>query len=270
VRGGYHGWLEEGAAFGRRLEVPGPLLPLILNLGGPFLVSRAGAARETPVGSFVAGLDDAWSLVGSDGPSCCIQLDLTPPGARRLLGVPGCELAGRVVELDDLPAWRAAGLPERLRELCTWEERFAALDAFLLGRLAAGPPADPGLEHVWRRLEASDGRLPVGTVAAELGWSRKRLLTACRREAGAAPKLLARLVRFERLVGRLRAEPSPSLADAAYGCGYYDQAHLNRDFRELAGTTPTRFLAARLPDGGGVTERAAPGTSVQDGGTPGT
>jgi methylphosphotriester-DNA--protein-cysteine methyltransferase len=74
---------------------------------------------------------------------------------------------------------------------------------------------------------------------------------AFRDQVGLPPKLLARILRFDRVVARLRTQDPERWADVAYDAGYYDQAHFNRDFRELAGTTPSAFLASRLPDGGG-------------------
>ena len=96
-------------------------------------------------------------------------------------------------------------------------------------------------------------------LAAELGWSRRHLAARFRDEVGVSPKALARLLRFERALELLGTR---TLADIAYECGYYDQAHFNRDFRAFAGATPGELLARRLPDGGGVTAGALP--SVQD------
>ena len=57
--------------------------------------------------------------------------------------------------------------------------------------------------------------------------------------------LLERLSPLERAVFVLREVFGFGFAEIAQACGYYDQAHLDRDFRELAGTTPTGYAAQR-------------------------
>ena len=57
-------------------------------------------------------------------------------------------------------------------------------------------------------------------------------------EAGVAPKLLARVLRFQRAVGMLRSLEGEDLSSVALTCGYSDQAHLSREVREFAGVTP--------------------------------
>ena len=87
-------------------------------------------------------------------------------------------------------------------------------------------------------------------IAGELGCSRRHLTQRFGAELGLPPKALGRVLRFERAIGLLRE--GRDLADVAYGCGYYDQPHFNRDFRELAGTTPSDYLARALPQGAGT------------------
>ncbi len=161
------------------------------------------------------------------------------------------ELTNRVVELEDLLGPRTALLVERLYDAPGWAERFDVLDAALARRLADTPPPAPEVAWAWDRLHATDGAFPVTALASELGWSRRRLGAAFRDQVGLPPKLLARILRFDRVVARLRTQDPERWADVAYDAGYYDQAHFNRDFRELAGITPSAFLASRLPDGGG-------------------
>ena len=66
-------------------------------------------------------------------------------------------------------------------------------------------------------------------------------------EIGLTPKAAARVVRFDRarrLLQRRAAASRPlDLAALAAYCGYYDQAHLDAEFRVLAGAPPTTWLA---------------------------
>jgi AraC-like DNA-binding protein len=145
-----------------------------------------------------------------------VELRLTPLGAYRLFGLPMSELTDRVVDLDALWGPAASRLAERLAEAPGWAERFALLDGELTSLAERGRTPDPELEAAWRRLEDSAGRLRIGELQADTGWSRRRLADRFRQQLGLTPKALA--------------------------CGYYDQAHLNREFRALAGCTPTDYV----------------------------
>jgi AraC-like DNA-binding protein len=238
---GYREWLPRGFT---RLEVPSDEVHVIVSFG-PCV--RAPA----PVRSFVAAPQAEHAIVDFDPEQHGVEIRLSPIGAYLVLGVPMHELVGRLATLEEVLGRDGAELPERLHEAGTWPARFALLDRVIAGRLAAATAPAPGVEHAWWRLVRTHGAAPVERLAAEVGWSRRHLLARFREHTGLPPKVFARVLRFQR-AARLLADPGgPSLAEIALDCGYYDQAHLNRDFRAFAGRTPLELLAARLPDGGG-------------------
>jgi transcriptional regulator GlxA family with amidase domain len=98
-------------------------------------------------------------------------------------------------------------------------------------------------------LERTHGRAPIGWLCDKLGRSRRHLAARFREQIGLTPKTVARLFRFERAVALLRRR-DVSLAELAFECGYYDQAHLNRDFRGFAGRSPAAYARRIGPDGG--------------------
>jgi AraC-like DNA-binding protein len=242
----YVGFEERYRAPLARLEVPFAGAALIISLGGRWRMEGPQGAFER--GSFLAGVHDEPTVVEHDGAALGLEIHFTPLGARRFLGMPGAELTNRVVELDDLFGRDARELVEALHELPTWDARFDRLEAAVLTRAHAAPLLPPAVEWAWRRLRDSHGAAPVAEIAGELGCSRRHLSRSFGAELGLPPKALARVLRFQRAVGLLRA--GGDLADVAFSCGYYDQPHFNRDFRDLAGLTPSDFRARALPGGG--------------------
>jgi len=162
-------------------EHPSACVPVIIDLGsGWHVATPASGYRPARMGGFVAGMHDAFALVGPAGPALGVQVDLSPLGARRLLGIPMHELANRAVPLEDLLGREARSLVERLAEAPGWPERFAILDAALARRVEDAPAVSPEIDWAWRRLVASAGAVPVGELGARLGWSRKRLVARFR------------------------------------------------------------------------------------------
>jgi AraC-like DNA-binding protein len=229
------GWHERTGAPVRRAEMPGARIVLVISFGPRLDIDGRS------FGSFVAGLHDAPALTEHDGEGHGMQAYLTPLGARRLLGVPMGELTRQVVELEDLIGRN--DLSERLATAPDWRTLFALLEREIARRTLAAPPVAAELEWAWRRLQ--DG-VPIGALADELGWSRRHMTATVRRELGLAPKPLAKLLRFERALERLRA--GAPLPDVALDSGYYDQAHFNRDFRTFTGMTPTEYRVTSVQD----------------------
>jgi AraC-like DNA-binding protein len=188
-----------------------------------------------------------------DGPIECLDLKLTPLGAYTLLGVPMDELSGRVVDLEDVLGSTGRRLVEQLADAPGWADRFDLLDRYLMELAGRGPQPAGEVAWAWRRLTETKGAVPIGVLADEVGWSRRHLVAKFRQQIGLAPKTMARIVRFEELLGRLRTAQPGRWARIADECGYYDQAHMNRDFREFAGTTPTDYLAQLAPGWAEVT-----------------
>jgi AraC-like DNA-binding protein len=229
------GWHERTGAPVTRNELPGARVVLIVSFGPRMDVD---GRRYT---SFVAGVHDTPTLTEHDGEGHGLEVYFSPIGARRFFGMPMGELTRQVVELEDLLGPEAAELAERLYEAPGWPARLAMLERLIAGRVLEAPPLPPELEWAWRRLHATDGAVPVAGLASELGWSRRHLSATVARELGMPPKALARILRFERAVDRLRG--GDALADVALASGYYDQAHFNRDFKRFAASTPTEYAA---------------------------
>ena len=265
---GYCGYEEETVGFTRRRELPSGEVILIVGFGPRLKTTYPSLApdRVATHRSFVAGLHDTHCFVESPGTQAGIQVNLTPLGAHLLLGLPMRELTNRVVELDDLLGAGADLLVEQLHDAVDWQARFALLDEALVRRLDSARPASPDVAWAWRRLIQGGGRPAVGELCDELGCSRKHLLRRFNEQIGVAPKTYARVLRFQRAVQMLGhrdgaswldehergAGQGKSWGEIALECGYFDQAHMNRDFRQFAGASPSELAASLLPDGGGL------------------
>jgi AraC-like DNA-binding protein len=193
----------------------------------------------------LGGLQAAAALIAHDGDQEGVAFELTPVGCRTLFGMPARALWSTSVELDEVVGPLGNELWERLQPAATWDERFAVCDA-VLSRLVCDEHQAlvvPELCRSWQLLVASGGEVTVGDLATHVGWSRQHLARRFRAEFGLSPKLAGRVVRFERARRMLQSTPSyVSIAQVAAACGYYDQAHMTRDFVELADCPPGRLL----------------------------
>ncbi|MBD0283090.1 MAG: AraC family transcriptional regulator [Thermoleophilaceae bacterium] len=251
----YCAYDEETSTFTRRIEAPALRAPLIFNFGPPIAVCAPRAEvsdwRLLDDG-LVAGLYDTYALVESSGSQSGVEVYLTPVGARLVLGMPMRHLKGQVITLDECFGALAGLVREQLLEAASWDERFSIVDSFLLPRVAAAEPPPPSLTWALSRLHATNGVVDIGSLTDELRCSRRYLIGLFNDHVGLPPKLYARILRFRHALELAGGYDGMGWAEIAHRSGYYDQAHMVRDFQQFTGHSPTDYQRLTLPDSGGV------------------
>ena len=249
-----HLWHCDGVIADRRERVlPDGTFELVLALGPRHRIVDDGGTVLLPATVFRGLRSQPYVL---DHPDRCDTLGivLTPTGAYALLARPLCEVGERLLDVRDLIGGDADELAERCAGTRRVADRFALVVRWMTTRLARSKAPDPAIAWMAAQIERGGSEQRVGMLRKETGLSKARLVATFREQIGVRPKLYARLVRFRRVLDRLK-HGEEKLADVALEAGYYDQAHMNAEFRALAGISPTEFVAACFPEGSGNTAR---------------
>lgn len=235
-------WLLEGA--GRRESAtPERILPdgcfeLVLNFGAPFReISEAGRPEIQP-SRFVVGQMTQPVLISPTGPVRLLGIRFAPGGALPFFPIPPAELTNRVTPLDDVSGALDRELSARVYEARDPAEKVGVVEALLIRRLNAKEERGAPLRKAISEIVRGGGQTPVDQIAKDLGVSGRQLERRFMSEVGIGPKLLCRILRFQQ-VFRAVERADKNWAMVAADCGYHDQAHLIRDFRQFAGQTPS-------------------------------
>lgn len=236
-------WHFEGAiANARERHLPNGLFELVVQLGDGFHYENDGMRQRCPA-ACVAGLQTGSTVIEAPPRSCVLGMRLYPAGAYAVIGSPLHESTGRLVDLDDLVGRASRDLVQRTLDSPDAESRVLGAARWIAARIARSRGIDPRVVWSAARIDRSHGIVSIARIQEQTGFSKKRLLQIFREQIGVTPKLYARIVRLRRALTLLH-EGGRSPADIAAVAGYYDQPHMNLDFRELAGLAPGDFLAA--------------------------
>jgi AraC-like DNA-binding protein len=249
-----HLWHSAGPIQDRRERVlPNGTYELVLALGDRHRVVEDAGVRVLPAASF-GGLRSRPLVL--DHPDRCDTLGivLRPAGAYALLGRPLWEVSDLLLDGRDVFGRALDEVAERCAEAGSARARFEHVVRWLTDRIARAKSPDLAVAWMAAEIERRGGNLRVGALHEDASLSRARAVERFRDQIGAPPKLYARLVRFRLVLERLQADDA-ALSDVALDAGYYDQAHMNAEFRAFAGVSPVAFLAGRYREGSGNTVR---------------
>jgi AraC-like DNA-binding protein len=227
----------------RERLVPGVGTSLWVNLNQDEFRSFAGSRWRSVPGAMLAGPGDRAMIHEFEAGRAHLSVEFALGGAASLFTAPLSVARNEMVPLPYVWGRDGADLRERLLDAPTPEHKLRVLEQALLAHVVEPPCPDPAVLCTARALEAGT---PVATVAADLGMLPRTLRRLFLTQVGLTPKRFARVQRLRRVVGSITSASEVNWAALAADHGYYDQAHLIGEFREIAGVTPTEYLRDRV------------------------
>ena len=252
---------SHGIPHGEHRGMPSPWLTFIVSVDGPVRVSgtvhegdRFDPERATSYDVILAGLHPVAARVEQPTDQAGVQLSVHPLAARALLGCRAAELTGQGDHGLDVLGREARELHDRVGSQQTDDDRLDVVQEWMRARIDSGPASvvRPELWRAWQVAASSHGRCRVEAMAAEVQLSPRQLRSLMLAELGLSPKELCRLFRFDRVIAGLIGGEL-TLGEVAADAGYADQSHLNREFAQMTGCSPTAWLVEErrnIQDGG--------------------
>ena len=215
--------------------LPDGCVELILNFGAQFSQHDDGRLRLQPR-SFLVGQMTGPILISPNGPVQLIGIRFHPGGTLPFLRLPLHEITDQVVDLGSLSSKLERELLSVTSQSVLLTEKVNSVETFLTNQLL-DTKENSWLMMLAARIVETGGLVAVDRLASDAGISSRQLERRFLREVGLGPKMLGRIIRFQQ-VFRAVEQCNSAWAEVAIECGYYDQAHLIRDFNQFARQTP--------------------------------
>jgi AraC-like DNA-binding protein len=226
-------------------SAPEPVMPdgcieLIFNLADPFRRYHADGSPEIQPLSIVAGQMRSCAIIEPTGAIDLFGVRFQHAGAAPFFRFPLNELTDSIPDLR--LAWGHAGreIEARIQDAGSTRQRVEIMEFELLRLLDQNERSDGIAEAASRFIVEQNGLLSIDGLAGRMGVNGRRLERRFQQKLGLSPKRFSRIVRFQNFLAAVTG--GGNILDTALSFGYYDQAHLIREFREFSGKTPLAFF----------------------------
>lgn len=237
-------WILEGSGPYSHFSLPDVCPELIFHFKGRFDEPSQNGEK---IPSFTAGLHaqtantksfhtkDDFGILGAY---------LYPHAIPVLFDNPANEVTGQMIDIDTLAGADGRTAEDAIANAADNESRIRLLETFIEKRLSEKEEATLPVFQSIQLIIEKRGLVRIADLSSPACLSSRQFIRQFTRYAGFAPKLFSRIVRFQAATEFYGSSPTP-LAEVAYACGYYDQTHFAKDFREFSGMPPKNYFSGK-------------------------
>lgn len=224
--------------------LPDGCTEIVFHMGDPFAQHNSDGTTERQPLALLVGQMRRHLLIQPTGRVSVLGVRFWPGGAYPFLLLPQDEIAGTVIALDAVWGAVTRELQSRIADAPTAAESVRQVETFFIARLNKFRRHDDAILKAIASIFRSRGFLAVESLAENMGIGLRRLDRKFNTRVGLPPKMLCRIIRFQRVLRMLeRSENGRDFVQVALDCGYYDQSHFIKEFKAFAGKSPTSYFA---------------------------
>ncbi len=217
--------------------LPDGCMEFVFQLGDPFRERQSDGSWRLQPHLLLVGQMERRTDIEPSGSIHTLGVHFRPAGASAFVPGTMARFTHRIESLGPALGQDLEPLSALLRASATPEAQACLLEDFLR-RLRPQAQDDPAMSRAAARLSEPGSVVDIETLAREAGLSERQFRRRFEAAVGLRPKRFARLVRFQRVFEQRLESDANAWSDVALDCGYYDQAHFNRDFRAFTGVRP--------------------------------
>ena len=233
---------NEDDIFPKEQIMPDGILEFVTHYEEPWLTTVAGDKPVAQPESFVISQMRKYIEIESNGKTGLISVRFYPWGGYHFFDEPVNNFLDDTISSRKLWPQHYDTFTEQIRTASSHEARAEMVQQFLLARLKEYRKENEALDNAVKLIRESKGQLSINEVGQRTGLSKKQLERAFVPAVGTTPKTFARISRFLNICHHLEEHRKKSLTQLTYECGYFDQAHFIKEFREFSGYTPREFF----------------------------
>ena len=222
---------------------------MVFNFSEPLLHQEAGSEKTAVLPqSFVYGQLDAYQNIIAKGKLGLVIAVFHPYGSSAFLKLPATELKNQIIDATCFFSKTTELLLEKIQDQYNLYSRIKAVENFLIAnRKTQDYPGTLATEAV-KLIHLHHGNLPINSLLSNLQISERQLQRTFEEQVGISPKRYSGLTRIQFFLKLLRNRPlETSLTSLGYDSGFYDQAHLIRELKNISGITPKQYISQNPP-----------------------
>jgi len=248
-------WIQEGPAPSHTVErvLPTGTTEIVIALAeAPLRVAEADGALGAIGSAMIVGACSRPFAVDTSPQTALMGVHFKPGGAFPFFALPASEIRDAKIDLELFWHEGVRALRDGLIAARTPAARFGLLERALVARIVRPLARHPAVVCALRAFTNAPEAARIAAIRTETGLSARRFIEVFDREVGLTPKLFARVCRIQAVLRQIEDPGAVDWVETALAEGFFDQAHLIRDFREFTGLAPNDYVARDRPSAGHV------------------